>query len=263
MSDLERKGKDATQCRKNQSDVFPKTIQARNARKRPRTVQGHQMWPASFHILSMFPDHTKPSERPHQYPGFVCTLLQEVKQFDYLGLRLGPMMTIKAAVASILEKANKGHSLALAVSYSLRYDKHHSNPTFCSSPAEILNLWKSCILPTSYSTSASSQTLHRFKRYRPPSTGHPTPHCMFMGTPQLYLLTLEFPPCTSHRTCSLHNSDSGCTPPSLTLFGIFYGNYGSPYYKLYPWTHWNTACRLQSVKWTSLGVTLPPLCLQT
>ena len=57
------------------------------------------------------------------------------------------MMNMKAAVASILEKASKGHSLALAVSYSLLYDKHHSNPTFCSSPVEMLNLLKSCVLP--------------------------------------------------------------------------------------------------------------------
>jgi len=59
------------------------------------------------------------------------------------------MMNMKTAVVSILEKAKNGHSLALAVSYSLRYDKHHSNPTsgFCSSPVEMLNLWKSCVLP--------------------------------------------------------------------------------------------------------------------
>jgi len=38
-------------------------------------------------------------------------------------------------------------ALALAVSYSLRYDKHHSNPTLCRSPVEMLNLWKSCVLP--------------------------------------------------------------------------------------------------------------------
>jgi len=40
------------------------------------------------------------------------------------------MLTMKPAVASIQEKANKGHSLALAVSYSLRYDKHHPTLLF-------------------------------------------------------------------------------------------------------------------------------------
>jgi len=59
------------------------------------------------------------------------------------------MVNIKAAVSSIQEKANKARSLVLAVSYSLRYDKHHSNPTICSSPVDLLqvNLWKSCVLP--------------------------------------------------------------------------------------------------------------------
>jgi len=106
---------------------FHETTQTRNARKRPRKVQGQKLWPASFHILSMFPDYTKHAERPHQNPGFVSTLMQEVQQFDYLDLKLDPMMNMKAAVASIQKKANKGHSLALAVSYSLYYDKHHSN----------------------------------------------------------------------------------------------------------------------------------------
>jgi len=41
---------------------------ARNAWKRPRKVQGQKMWASSFHILSMFPDQSKPTERPHQYP---------------------------------------------------------------------------------------------------------------------------------------------------------------------------------------------------
>jgi len=57
------------------------------------------------------------------------------------------MVNMKAAVSSIQQKADKAHSLVLAVSYSLRYDKHHSNPTICRSPVEILNLWKSCVLP--------------------------------------------------------------------------------------------------------------------
>jgi len=112
---------------------------------------------------------------------------------------------------------------------------------------------------TSYSTSPTSQMPHRFKRCRPLSTGHSAPHYMSMGIPQRYLLTLVFPPCTSHKICSSHNSDSGCTPPPPTLFSILYSNYSSPYYKLCPWTHLNTACRPQSVTWTWLGVTLPPL----
>jgi len=64
---------------------------------------------------------------------------------------------------------------------------------------------------------------------------------MSMGIQQRYLLTLVFPPCTLHKECSSHNSDSGCTALPPTLFSICYGNYGSPYYKLCPWTHLNTA----------------------
>jgi len=104
------------------------------------------MWPAAFHILSMYPDHTNPIEIPHHYPGYLSTLLQEVKQLDYLSLRLDPMVNMKAAVSSIQQKAKKAHSLVLAVSYPLRYDKHHSNPTICSSPVKMLNLWKSRVL---------------------------------------------------------------------------------------------------------------------
>jgi len=95
----------------------------------------------------MYPHHTNPMERPHRYPSYLSILLQEVKQFDYLGLRLDPMVNMKAAVSSIQKKSNKAHSLLLAVFYSLRYDKHHSNPTICSSPVEVLDLWKSCVIP--------------------------------------------------------------------------------------------------------------------
>ena len=111
-------------------------------KNRPEKVNGNTLWPASFHILSTYPDHTNLTYKPHLYPSYLSALLQEVKQFDYLGFRLDPMVNMKAAVSSIQEKANKAHSLVLAVSYSLRYDKHHSNPTICSSPVEMLNLWK-------------------------------------------------------------------------------------------------------------------------
>ena len=135
------------QLNADKTKMMCETTQARNARKRPRKIDGRTLWLAPFHILSMYPDHTNPTERPHRYPGYISTLRQEVRQFDYLGLRLDPMVNMKAAVASIQEKANKAHSLVLAVSYSLRYDKHHCNPTISSSPVELLNLWKSCVLP--------------------------------------------------------------------------------------------------------------------
>ena len=52
---------------------------------------------------------------PHRYPVYLSTLLQEVKQFDYLSLRLDPMVNMKAAVSSIQQKTIKAHSLVLAV----------------------------------------------------------------------------------------------------------------------------------------------------
>ena len=80
---------------------FHETTQVRNTRKKPRRTQGQNVWPAPFHILSMFPDYTNSDTRPHTHPGFLSTPLQEVTQIDYLGLRLDPMLTMKPAVASI------------------------------------------------------------------------------------------------------------------------------------------------------------------
>jgi len=61
--------------------------------------------------LAMFPDYINQTYRPHRHPSSLSALLQEVTQFDYLGLRLDTMMTMKAAMASIQEKKIKGHSI--------------------------------------------------------------------------------------------------------------------------------------------------------
>jgi len=107
------------------------------------------------------------------------------------------MLTIKPSVASIQEKANKGHSLALAVSYSLRYDKHHSNPTLCQSPAEMVNLWKSCVLAhfliyLRYISDTSQLQALQASLNRSLSTtlhvyGHPTALLSDAGIPPLYI----------------------------------------------------------------------------
>ena len=141
---------------------------------------------------------------PHQIHGGASPLprihihtLQEVKLLAYLCLRLDPMVNTKAAVSSIQEKANNSHSFVLAVSYSLRYDKHHSNPAIRTLPVEMMNFWKSCVLPhfllylcyisdeTQFKTLQAnlnrslSTTMHVY--------GHPTALLSETGIPSLYI----------------------------------------------------------------------------
>ena len=119
--------------------AFNENSRQRKARHHPRKVNGTNRYPAPFHIASAFPSCTP--------DGFMCTPLEEVQTFDYLGLRLDRDLNMKAAVEHIIEKANEGHALVSAVCYSLRYDKHHSNPTQSQQCGHILQLWKSCVLP--------------------------------------------------------------------------------------------------------------------
>ena len=94
-------------------------------------------------------------------------------------------------------KANKAHSLALAVSYSLCYDKHYSNPTICSSPVEMLNLLKSCVLPhfllyLRYISDETQVKTIQASLNKPLSTtihvyGYPTALLSETGIPSLYI----------------------------------------------------------------------------
>jgi len=158
-------------------------------------------WPHSLASAIPHPLHVPGPHQPHRAASLlpsICIHTPARGKTIWLSWSpTRPMVNMKAAVSFIQEKANKAHSLVLAVSYSLRYDKHHSNPTICSSPVELLNLWKSCVLPhfllylcyisdeTQVKTlqaslnKSLSTTMHVY--------GHPTALLSDTGNPPLYI----------------------------------------------------------------------------
>jgi len=86
-----------------------------------------------FHVYSPFP-----ISDPRSYP------ILEVSQFEYLGLILDPRLTMHLATVEAIRHASQGQALALAVSYSLRYDKNSSH--WQLTPTQNLGLWKSIVL---------------------------------------------------------------------------------------------------------------------
>jgi len=85
-------------------------------------VRGGQQQPSPtmtpFHVYSPFP-----TSDPRSYP------ILEVSQFEYLGLILDPELTIHLATVEAIRCVSQGQVLALAVSYSLLYDKNSSQLT--------------------------------------------------------------------------------------------------------------------------------------
>jgi len=59
------------------------------------------------------------------------------------GLILDPKLTMHLATVEVIHRASQGQALALAVSYSLRYDQNSSQLT----RTQNLGLWKSIVLP--------------------------------------------------------------------------------------------------------------------
>ena len=101
------------------------------------TSASQPTYPPSFHIVAAFPSHRQCSH-----------LLDEVQEFDYLGLRLDPKLKMTSALHRIQEKVNRSNALVFAVSHSLRYDdsSHRHRPSINANPTQALNLWKACVL---------------------------------------------------------------------------------------------------------------------
>jgi hypothetical protein len=102
---------------------------------------------APFHLISRFPTGAGPTTH----------LLEEVPQYDYLGLRLDEKLTMSPAKEAVLKKASKALIPVLAVVRSLKYQKRDHNPTLASSPTTPL---KPVYSRTTFSTSAISTTHH-------------------------------------------------------------------------------------------------------
>jgi len=90
----------------------PALVRARGGQHQPSPTM------PPFHVYSPFP-----TSDPHSYP------IIEVSQIEYLGLILDPKLPMHLATVEAIRCASQGRALALAVSYSLRYDKNSSQLT--------------------------------------------------------------------------------------------------------------------------------------
>ena len=111
------------------SFLFPLPAIRNNPKKNKRL--------APFHLSSRFPAGA----------GTTTHLIEEVPQYDYLGLRRDEKLTTSPAKEAVLAKVNKALIPVFAAMGSLKYLKRHHNPSLTSSPITPLQLWKVSVLP--------------------------------------------------------------------------------------------------------------------
>ena len=105
-------------------------------------ARGGQHQPGPFHVYSPFP-----TSDPRSYP------IHEVCQFEYLGLISDPRFTMHLDTMETIRRASQGQALALAVPYSLRYDKNFSQLTptqnlgYGTYPHTKPRVWRAIVLP--------------------------------------------------------------------------------------------------------------------
>ena len=89
------KSADADQCPEVQGDGFPRdtSTKAETQGTEQTNKISQPTYPPSFHLVAAFPSHCQCSH-----------LLEEVQEFDYLGLRLDPKLKMTSTFHRIQEK---------------------------------------------------------------------------------------------------------------------------------------------------------------
>jgi len=111
-----QKDQDAFQCWQNKRNAeLHKLVMQEKEHGKSR---GPKLWPASFHILSMSILYG-PHRETLSEPRFNFHTLASCKTIGLSGTRTRPHDEYESCNGIQKKKANRGHSLALAVSYSL------------------------------------------------------------------------------------------------------------------------------------------------
>ena len=226
------------------SFLFPLPAIRNNPKKNKRL--------APFHLSSRFPAGA----------GTTTHLIEEVPQYDYLGLRRDEKLTTSPAKEAVLAKVNKALIPVFAAMGSLKYLKRHHNPSLASSPITPLQLWEVSVLP---------HYLPCLRYFHNPSHLDDLQHDLnrslsrtlqVYGTYEVFLAeTGTRPLYSTPNRPNLPNSDTTSSPATTTRSPTFHLRPGprstgpSP-----PPLPWNAACTRPSAPSTTPAQTSPAQC---